>query len=466
MTKSQEYRIENDSLGQVKVPIDALWQAQTQRSLENFPTGSKMPLSLIRALLLLKKTASETNYELKQLEFDKAEAISKAVVELLRLPDEQLQKAFPLSIYQTGSGTQTNMNVNEVIATVASRESELDILPNDDVNCAQSSNDIFPTAMNIVAVEALKNLENSLHHLIETLRLKQDDFWTTLKVGRTHLQDATPITFGQELSGYISALKHDLSYIEQLRPTLYELAIGGTAVGTGLNASPDFSEGVTARLADAYGIPFSAKSNKFFGLAHHSGLNVVHGAIETLAADLLKIANDIRFLASGPRAGYGELKIPANEPGSSIMPGKINPTQAEALTMAVLRVFGNDTTIGMASSQGNFEMNVYKPVLIASFLESAELLTGTITAFTDKMIAGLTVNSKRMEDLLENSLMTVTALSPHIGYHAAAEIAQKAERENTTLRSAALASGLVNAEDFEKWMDLAAMTNLERSEKE
>ncbi|QDK70843.1 class II fumarate hydratase [Lactococcus protaetiae] len=460
-----ETRDEYDTLGKVKVPLEANWQAQTQRSLENFPTGEKMPLGVIRALLNLKKAAAISNAVLGQLEKEKSDAISTTIEELLLRSDGELRADFPLSIYQTGSGTQTNMNVNEVVAHLAST-SQLTILPNDDVNRGQSSNDIFPTAMNIVAVEATTKLEQAVQTLIDSLRVKQEEFWTIVKVGRTHLQDATPLTVGQEISGYISALKHDLVYLQQLRPTLYELAIGGTAVGTGLNANPKLGECIAIKISALYGFPFSAKSNKFYGLAHHSGLSVVHGAIKTLAADLMKIADDIRFLASGPRAAYGEFNIPANEPGSSIMPGKVNPTQAEALTMAVLRVFGNDTTVTMASSQGNFEMNVYKPVLIAAFLESAELLTGTIIGFAQKTIAGLAINERRMEELLENSLMTVTALSPHIGYHAAAEIAQKAETEGLTLKAAAISSGLVSPSDFEQWMDFAAMTNLERSEKE
>ncbi len=462
---SENYRIEKDTLGEVKVPQNAHWSAQTQRSLENFPTGEKMPLPIIRALLNLKRAAALSNQQLGQMEDEKTEIIAQTITELLAQSDTDLRKDFPLSVYQTGSGTQTNMNVNEVVAHLASR-SALEILPNDDVNRGQSSNDIFPTAMNIVAVEAVTSLEQATQHLIDELRIKQDEFWTVVKVGRTHLQDATPLTVGQEISGYLSALKHDLAYLQTLKPSLYELAIGGTAVGTGLNANSELGENIAAQMSELYGVPFTAKSNKFYGLAHHSALVTVHGAIKTLAADLIKIANDIRFLASGPRAAYGELKIPANEPGSSIMPGKVNPTQAESLTMAAVRVLGNDVTIGFAASQGNFEMNVYKPVLIASFLESANLLTGTLSGFADKLIAGLEINAPRMEELLEHSLMTVTALSPHIGYHAAAEIAQKAEQDGTTLRTAALASGKISAVEYDKWMDFSAMTNLERSEKE
>ncbi|MDN6354944.1 MAG: class II fumarate hydratase, partial [Lactiplantibacillus plantarum] len=282
-----------------------------------------------------------------------------------------------------------------------------------------------------------------------------------VKSGRTHLQDATPLTFGQDVRGWASAIEHDIAYLKQLNPTLGELAMGGTAVGTGLNAAPHFAENIAAAMSKLYGIEFTADSNKFYGLAHHSGLNVVHGAIKTLAADLMKIANDVRFLASGPRAGYDELNIPANEPGSSIMPGKVNPTQAEAITMAAVRVMGNDVVVDLASSQGNFEMNVYKTVLIDAFLESAELLAGTITGFTDRMIAGLTVNQDRMAELVDSSLMTVTALSPHIGYHDSAMIAQAAEKAGTTLREAAIKSGKVTAEQFDEWMVPLDMTNID-----
>jgi len=305
-----------------------------------------------------------------------------------------------------------------------------------------------------------------VQHLIDELILKQNKYWKTVKVGRTHLQDATPITFGQEVSGYISALKHDLNYIQELKPTLFELAIGGTAVGTGLNAAPGMTEKIAGKLSQVYGHEFNVNTNKFWGLAHHSGIDVVHGALKTLAADMFKIAQDIRFLASGPRAGYHELNIPANEPGSSIMPGKVNPTQAEAVTMAAAKVFGNDTTITFACSQGNFEMNVYKTVMITAFLDSCDILTGTITGFADKMIAGLTVNAEKMDDLLESSLMTVTALSPHIGYHAAAKIAQTADKEGTTLKKAALDSGKLTEEEYDKWMDYMKMTNVSQTNPE
>ncbi|WP_125588202.1 class II fumarate hydratase [Companilactobacillus jidongensis] len=456
-----DFRIESDTLGEVKIPADALWGAQTERSRNNFPTGEKMPLVIIKALLQIKKAAAISNKELDAIDPKKADLIVEAIDKLLALDDEDLRKDFPLVVYQTGSGTQTNMNTNEVVAHMAAKiNSDIEILPNDDVNKGQSSNDIFPTAMSIVASVAVDNLEDSLQHLIDELKIKQEKYWSVVKIGRTHLQDATPLTFGQEVSGWASMLEHDLSYLKELNPTLGEFAMGGTAVGTGLNAAPGFADIIAKKMTEVYGVKFTADTNKFYGLAAHSGLNVVHGAIKTLAADLMKIANDVRFLASGPRSGYGELHIPANEPGSSIMPGKVNPTQAEAVTMSAVRVMGNDVVVGMASSQGNFELNVYKPVLISAFLESAELLTGTMTGFADKMIHGLTVNADRMEELVDQSLMTVTALSPHIGYHESATIAQTAEKEGTTLKVAAVKSGLVTEEQFDEWVDPLKMTNI------
>lgn len=456
------FRTEADTLGPVQIPAAALWGPQTERSRHNFPTGQFMPLAIIRALLNIKKAAAQANQATDQLSPAKGQLIVQAIDELLALDDEALRQDFPLKVYQTGSGTQTNMNVNEVVANKCKQlQPELPILPNDDVNRGQSSNDTFPTAMNIVAVEALDQLLPAVQHLIDELKVKQDQYWHTVKVGRTHLQDATPLTFGQEVSGYVAALEYDLSYLQTLAPTLLELAIGGTAVGTGLNAAPGMADQIAAKMSAIYGHHFTAQTNKFYGLTHHSGLAVVHGALKTLAADLFKIAQDLRFLASGPRAGYGELNLPANEPGSSIMPGKVNPTQAEAVTMAVMRVFGNDVVVSMASSQGNFEMNVFKPVLIAAFLESTDLLTGTITGFADKLVHGLTVNEARMKELLANSLMTVTALSPHLGYHASAKLAQAAAQNGTTLREAALASGQVTAAQYDEWMDLLKMTNVD-----
>ncbi|WP_349583788.1 class II fumarate hydratase [Leuconostoc citreum] len=462
---SQEYRIETDAIGEVKVPLDAAWMAQTQRSLQNFPTGARMPLAIIRALLNIKRAAALANQANGSLDSERANAIVTTIDSLLTLGDVDLRKDFPLSVYQTGSGTQTNMNTNEVVAHLASQQG-VAVLPNDHVNMGQSSNDIFPTAMHIVAVAAVNQVEIAITHLIDELRVKQVAFWDVIKVGRTHLQDATPLTFGQELSGYIAALKHNLDNIAAIRPQLYELAMGGTAVGTGLNANTALGAKIAEIISDAYGFPFTGDSNKFYGLANHTALNTMHGALKSLAADLMKIGNDIRFLASGPRGSYGELKIPANEPGSSIMPGKVNPTQVEALTMAAVRVFGNDTTITMASSQGNFELNVFNPVMIDAFLESTDLLAGTMTGFADRLVRGLEVNPDRMRELLDNSLMTVTALSPHIGYHAAAEIAQSADKNGTTLKVAALASGEITEAQYDEWMDFMAMTNLERSHKE
>ncbi len=462
---SQEYRIETDAIGEVKVPLDAAWMAQAQRSLQNFPTGARMPLAIIRALLNIKRAAALANQANGSLDSERANAIVTTIDSLLTLGDVDLRKDFPLSVYQTGSGTQTNMNTNEVVAHLASQQG-VAVLQNDHVNMGQSSNDIFPTAMHIVAVAAVNQVEIAITHLIDELRVKQVAFWDVIKVGRTHLQDATPLTFGQELSGYIAALKHNLDNIAAIRPQLYELAMGGTAVGTGLNANTALGAKIAEIISDVYGFPFTGDSNKFYGLANHTALNTMHGALKSLAADLMKIGNDIRFLASGPRGGYGELKIPANEPGSSIMPGKVNPTQVEALTMAAVRVFGNDTTITMASSQGNFELNVFKPVMIDAFLESTDLLAGTMTGFADRLVRGLEVNPDRMRELLDNSLMTVTALSPHIGYHAAAEIAQSADKNGTTLKVAALASGEITEAQYDEWMDFMAMTNLERSHKE
>lgn len=460
-----QFRTEEDTLGPVQIPQEALWGPQTERSRHNFPTGQFMPLAIIRALLNIKEAAAQANLELNQIDEAKGKLIIKAIDQLLVLPDDDLRKDFPLKVYQTGSGTQTNMNTNEVVANLAKRlNPDVTVLPNDDVNKGQSSNDVYPTAMNIVAVEALDQLLPAVQHLIDELKAKQEQYWHVVKVGRTHLQDATPLTFGQEVSGYVAALEHDRDYLKQLQPTLLELAIGGTAVGTGLNAAPGMPEKIAEKVSVVYGHEFTVKTNKFFGLANHSGLNVVHGALKTLAADMFKIAQDVRFLASGPRAGYGELNIPANEPGSSIMPGKVNPTQAEAVTMASLRVFGNDTVVSMAASQGNFEMNVYKPVMIDAFLESADLLTGTITGFADKMIAGLTVNDARMKELLDNSLMTVTALSPYIGYHDAAKIAQAADKAGSTLKEAALKSGKVTEEQYDEWMDMLKMTNVDKQD--
>ena len=454
-----DFRIESDTIGPVNIPVDALWGAQTQRSRQNFKAGNKMPLDVIRVLLIIKRSAAVANCQLGKMTKEKSDLIVKAVDTLLRLENSELRRDFPLRVYQTGSGTQTNMNVNEVIAHMAKKlDASLEILPNDDVNMGQSSNDVFPTAMNIAAMQALKHVIEEVQKLTDELKNKQRLYWETVKIGRTHLQDATPLTFGQEISGWVSMLEHDLEFINSTKDSLYELPLGGTAVGTGLNTTVKFTEIVNTEINNYYHSSFNVKNNKFYGLAAHSAINAVHGTLKTLAADLLKIANDVRFLASGPRAGYGELNIPANEPGSSIMPGKVNPTQAEALTMAAVRVIGNDTVISVAASQGNFEMNVYKPLIIDAFLESVSLLTLTVNGFNKKMIAGMTVNEKRMGELVDNSLMTVTALSPHLGYHKSAEIAQKAQRQGISLREAALESGEISESDFDQWVDAKKMT--------
>lgn len=455
-----KFRLEHDALGTVKVPQHAAWGAQTERSRQNFKIGPHMPYTVVTALLHIKKAAARTNAELGNLSQHKAALIVQTIDQLLA---DDHQADFPLVIYQTGSGTQTNMNVNEVICHYAAKlNPHLPLSPNDDVNCSQSSNDTFPAAMMISAYQACQSLLPVIKALITTLVKKQQAFQQIVKIGRTHLQDATPLTVGQEISGWISALQHDVQFLEQNLSTLLELPLGGTAVGTGLNTITGFDQQIVAQLAQDYQLPFRVAPNKFQGLAHHSGLNFIHGSLKTLASDLLKIGNDIRFLASGPRAGYAELTIPANEPGSSIMPGKVNPTQVEALTMVIARVMGNDVTINFAASQGNFEMNVYKPIIIAAFLETTQLLTQSITSFNQKLVQGLQVNQARIQTLLNHSLMLVTALTPHIGYEKSAQIAQAAERNHTTLREAALKSGVVTAAEFDRWVDPKAMTHPEK----
>lgn len=460
MTK--DYRIESDTLGEVKVPKDALWGAQTGRSRHNFPTGPLMPVWVIKALINVKLAAAKVNAAEGELNQHRADLIEQAAEKLLNLSDADLMKDFPLHVYQTGSGTQTNMNVNEVLAHVANQiDPEAKILPNDDVNYSQSSNDTFPTAMNIAGLKAVQQLLPELERLIEVFDQLSQKYWDVVKIGRTHLQDATPLTFGQEISGWSSTLKHDVSFIKMNANGLLDLPIGGTAVGTGLNAEIGFDQAMVTELGQIYGEKFKVE-NKFYGLAAHTALTNTHGAISTLATDLMKISNDIRFLASGPRAGYGEISIPANEPGSSIMPGKVNPTQTEAMTMAATRIMGNNTTIEVANSQGNFEMNVYKPVIIATFIESVELLIGLLPNYIDKLVAGIQVNEQEMKKLVDKSLMTVTALSPYIGYHNAASIAQLAMKEGLNLREAAVQSGFLSATDFDKWVDPLKMTNNQR----
>ncbi|MBC2020559.1 class II fumarate hydratase [Listeria booriae] len=449
-------RIERDTIGEIAVPGDKFWGAQTERSRQNFKIGEeKMPREIIRAFARLKKATARSNADLGKLAQDKAEAIA-AVCN--RIVTGELDGHFPLVVWQTGSGTQSNMNVNEVIAFVA----DADVHPNDDVNMSQSSNDTFPTAMHIAAYEVIA--EDLMPELVEMRRVlgeKKEKYWRMVKIGRTHLQDATPLTLGQEISGWESMIRHAEKFILESSDHLLELAIGGTAVGTGLNATADFGERVAKHLEADTGYAFRSAENKFYALTSHGELNFVHGALRSLAADLMKIANDVRFLASGPRSGIGELTIPANEPGSSIMPGKVNPTQCEALTMVAAQVMGNDTTINVAASQGNFELNVYKPVIIYNFLQSVRLLADGMRSFRIHCLEGLEANEDVMQELVDRSLMLVTALNPHIGYEKAAKIAKTAFAEDLSLKEAAIRSGFVTAEQFEAWIDPLAMTNLD-----
>ena len=451
-------RIEKDALGAVEIPDGAAWGPQTERSRHNFKTGPRMPAAIIRALLIIKSAAAAVNMK-AGMDQVVGQAIIDAAAQLQALPDDQLMADFPLHVYQTGSGTQTNMNVNEVLAHLATSALGRPVLPNDDVNRGQSSNDTFPTALHMAVYPAVTKVAEAAAAMIQTLQAKETAYAQVVKLGRTHLQDATPLTFGQEVSGWRTTLEQDAATLRALQTPLLALALGGTAVGTGLNTTPEQTAAMVAQIATLTGLPFKEMPNKFHGLAFHSELTAVHGALKTLAADLMKIANDIRFLASGPRGGYGELTIPANEPGSSIMPGKVNPTQAEALTMIAAKVMGNDTTIAIAESQGNFELNVYKPVIGATVLESCTLLAGGMTQFDQLLLQGLTVNQARMQELVDRSLMVVTALSPHIGYAQAAKLAQTAQKNGQSLREAALASGAVTAEQFDAWVDPLKMTN-------
>lgn len=453
-----EYREEHDSLGIIKVPKTALWGAQTERSRHNFAVGPVMPELVVRALINIKKAAARVNKQLGQLDEQRALLIEQACDQILAMPE--MMSSFPLKVYQTGSGTQSNMNVNEVISHVAHElDPHLLIHPNDHVNMAQSSNDTFPTAMQIAAFQETKRVLTVLEKVDQTLKGKQEEFWQVVKIGRTHLQDAVPMTFGQEISGWRAALNHSRQALQANLMLLAELPIGGTAIGTGLNVPEGFDQAMVTELGKIYRLKLVCAPNKFQGLANHTGINIIHGIFKSLASDLIKIGNDIRFLASGPRAGYEELVIPANEPGSSIMPGKVNPTQIEALTMVAATVMGNDTTITFAASQGNFEMNVYKPVIIQAFLASADLLAGVTASFEEHCLRGLTVNQQRMHELVDNSLMLVTALSPHIGYEKSAEIALTAQRQQLTLRQAALQSGYLTADEYDQWIEPLAMTN-------
>lgn len=452
---NQKHRIEVDSLGEIKVPAHRLWGAQTERSLKYFDIGfDKMPRPLIRAFGILKKAAAEANLELGKLSKEQAQPIIKASEEVIQ---GTLDEEFPLRIWQTGSGTQTNMNANEVIANRAiylvggEIGSKKPIHPNDHVNMSQSSNDVFPTAMHIAAAEELNNhLLPNLLHLRNALAEKMVEFEKIIKIGRTHLMDAVPLTVGQEFSGYVAQLDDDIARIKLTLPGLYELAIGGTAVGTGLNAPAEFAELVAKKVAEKTGLPFVSASNKFAALAAHDALVFASSALKTLACSLMKIANDIRWMASGPRCGLSELILPANEPGSSIMPGKVNPTQSEALTMVCIQVIGNDTAITIAGSQGNFELNVFKPLIIYNFLHSSKLLGDSCLSFAIHAIEGLQVDKDKIRYFVEQSLMLVTALSPVIGYDKSAKIALKAYSEGKTLKQACLELGFLSENEFDE----------------
>ncbi len=450
-------REERDTMGVVEVPAEALWGAQTQRSLQNFKISNEhMPTALIHALAKVKRAAAKVNHDLGLLNAASAAAIIEAADEVIA---GHFDDQFPLVVWQTGSGTQTNMNMNEVLANRASellgggRGSDRKIHPNDDVNKGQSSNDVFPTAMHVAAIQELHHrLKPAIRVLRETLSIKAAAFSGIVKIGRTHLQDATPLTLGQEFSGYVAQLDHGLKHVQASMAHLYELALGGTAVGTGLNAHPEFAERVAAELSRLTSLSFISAPNKFEALACNDALVHAHGALKTLAASLMKIANDIRWLASGPRCGIGELAIPENEPGSSIMPGKVNPTQSEAMTMVCCQVMGNDVAINIGGAMGNFELNVMKPMIINNFLQSVRLLTDSMISFNDNCAVGIEANIERIDQLMHHSLMLVTALNPHIGYDKAAEIAKKAHREGMTLKAAAVASGYVTEQQFDSWV--------------
>jgi fumarate hydratase class II len=453
-----ETRIEKDTMGEIAVPSDRYWGAQTQRSLKYFQAGAgrdTMPRELIKAFGILKKAAAMANVELKLLDQERGDLIAQVADEVIA---GKLDDHFPLVIWQTGSGTQTNMNVNEVISNRAIEisggvmGSKKPIHPNDDVNTAQSSNDTFPTAMHIAAVEVLSAVTEAVKKLKNTLEEKARANANVIKIGRTHLMDATPLSLGQEISGWAEMLAHGLKRIAASQPDLYELALGGTAVGTGLNTHPEFAAKGAAKIAALTNQPFVSAPNKFEALAGHDALVFAHGALKTLACSLMKIANDVRWLASGPRAGLGEISIPENEPGSSIMPGKVNPTQSEALTMICAQVLGNDVALNIGGASGNFELNVFKPLIIHNFIHSAKLLAKGVEGFTQHCVMGLQPNAARIDELMKKSLMLVTALNPHIGYDNAAKIAKKAHAEGTTLKEAALALGLVSAEDLDKWI--------------
>jgi fumarate hydratase class II len=457
-------RTETDSFGPIEVAAERYWGAQTERSRNNFRIGDeRIPLPIIRALAVIKLAAAETNVALGSLDTRRAKAIIQAAQEII---DGKRDDEFPLSVYQTGSGTQTNMNVNEVIANRANellggkRGAKSPIHPNDHVNLSQSSNDSFPTAMHIAAaLEISQRLLPALTHLQKALQAKTKQFHSIVKIGRTHTQDATPLTLGQEFSGYAAQVTSGIARVKSVLKELYPLAQGGTAVGTGLNAKRGFAKLFAKKAAAITGLPFVSAPNKFEALASHGALVFAHGALNSLAADLFKIANDIRLLGSGPRSGFGELILPENEPGSSIMPGKVNPTQCEAVTMVCTRVFGNDTTIAVAASQGHFELNVFKPVIAYSVLQSIRLLADVSMSFTDHCVIGIKANETRIRELMQNSLMLVTALAPHIGYDKAALIAKTAHKNGTTLRDEAVKLGFVTAKEFDRWVRPAQMTH-------
>ena len=450
-------RIEKDTFGPIEVDADRLWGAQTQRSLINFRISTeKMPPSLVKALAQVKRSAAQVNMDLRALDSKKGRAIIEAADEVIAGKHE---REFPLAVWQTGSGTQTNMNMNEVLANRASeilggrRGEERLVHPNDDVNKGQSSNDVFPTAMHVAAVPAVVDqLIPALRLLRDTLAHKAEEFREIVKIGRTHLQDATPLTLGQEISGWVAQLDHGLRHVESALQHLRELALGGTAVGTGLNTHPEFADRVAAELSKLTGHPFTSAPNKFEALAAHDALVFAHGALMPLAVSLMKIANDVRLLSSGPRSGLGEIKIPENEPGSSIMPGKVNPTQSEAMTMLCAQVMGNDVAINLGGAMGNFELNVFKPLIIHNFLQSVRLLADGCRSFNDNCAVGIEPDRERIGKLMRESLMLVTALNPHIGYDKAAKIAKTAHKEGTTLKEAALKLGFLTAEQFDQWV--------------
>ncbi len=461
---SAHTRLESDSMGPIAVPTDRYWGAQTARSLHYFAIGDdRMPAALIRAFGILKKAAAIVNQDLGQLSDDVAQWLIPAAEEVIA---GQLDEHFPLSVWQTGSGTQTNMNANEVIANRAIKlaggimGSKQPVHPNDHVNQSQSSNDTFPTAMHIAAVATIvEQLIPMVRHLRDALDAKGQEFATIIKIGRTHLMDAVPLSLGQEFSGYVAQLDASIRRIEAALAELYELALGGTAVGTGLNTHPEFADRAAAKIAELTGYPFVSAPNKFAALAGHEAIVATSGSLKTLATALMKIANDLRWMGSGPRCGLGELVLPANEPGSSIMPGKVNPTQCEAMTMVCVQVMGNDSAIGIAGSQGNFELNVFKPVMIHNLLHSIRLLSDACRSFTDHMVVGIEPNREQIQTYLENSLMLVTALNPHIGYDNAAKVAAKAYQSNTTLKAACLELGLLTAAEFDQYVQPAAMLN-------